>query len=364
MALLCLAVTGGCRTQEPRIPPYSYISVRLNALLPLHPAWEEVRHLDALAEQTLPSSAPSSSAPVVLAEPVLPETLPVSTSVPLSPVPTAAVLTSAANRRLESLRDMLRVRNARAIERERRVREKEMEAVVAREESALIARDQQEIARLRRHFDRDTRNLELKIIAAETQIYAYSRLPNANELRLAAQRTLAQLQSQKDERRKALEETIKKTVASREQRLGAFRQQKQMELAKALEGRAEELRTESERTVADYQQQIRANQQSLADLQMPSVPQTSAVRAFPLASPARVAAAYRMPPAPSGGEERARSSLLQQRARLIAYITQDLRRRLERLAAENRWRISFAQTPGVPDRTEDIRPLLSREWRP
>jgi hypothetical protein len=338
--------------------------VRLNALVPLHPAWEEVRRLDALAEQTRPSSVSSSPVGIALIEPTLPETLPISTSVPLSPVPTGTVLTGAANRRLDSLRDMLRVRNVRAIERERRVREKELDASIAREESALIARDQEEVARLRRQFDRDVRNLDLKIIAAETQIYAYSRLPNANEFRLAAQQTLLQLQSQKDDRRKALEEAIKKTKAERDRRLSAFRQQKRTELAKELAAREEELRSEAERTVADYQQRIRSNQETLGDLKMPSVPQTSAVKAFPLVSPARVAAGYRTPPAPSGGEAHARISLLQQRARLVACITQDLRRRLERLAAENRWRISFADTPGVPDRTEDIRPLLSSEWRP
>jgi hypothetical protein len=53
-----------------------------------------------------------------------------------------------------------------------------------------------------------------------------------------------------------------------------------------------------------------------------------------------------------------------QRERLAEYLEKDVKRRLNRLATQHRWRLAFGPKPGLDDITNTAARLLVEEWTP
>src|SRR5579871_5903259 len=115
--VLCLALAG-CRQPASRAIASRQVSVRLAVLVPLHPAWAEVKQLDLLLSHASHLPLPSSQAAISLPEMPLPPAL----TVPAAPVglPLARdVVTKPAVSRIGSLGEVFDDQNERILSRER-----------------------------------------------------------------------------------------------------------------------------------------------------------------------------------------------------------------------------------------------------
>jgi hypothetical protein len=103
---------------------------------------------------------------------------------------------------------------------------------------------------------------------------------------------------------------------------------------------------------------------SLEPLERPRLPRAPEGRAVTLPSPAQTAAAQ---PGAAGAPIRTQEdieNLKAQRERLALYLERDVKRRLNRLATQHRWRLAFGPKPGLDDITNMASQLLVEEWTP
>jgi len=129
-----------------------------------------------------------------------------------------------------------------------------------------------------------------------------------------------------------------------------------------------EYRVELERKAgAELRQRLAAAESvlgALEPLERPKVPPAPESRNVSLPSPSQVAASViSAPGAPLGAGDEIQD-LKAQRELLAQYLQKDVKRRLNRLATQHRWRLAFGPKPGLDDITNTAAQLLAEEWTP
>jgi len=336
--------------------------VRLEALLPLHPAWEDVRQIDALLAHTRRLPSPSAQASLPLDEVALPSPLKTDGSIPMNLAKARAERTvPAALERVERLRTALDVLNSRVVRREQTAGQKVVAADVARQEADLRAGLEAEERRIRAQVPETLRDLQFREIALQSQVDG---LPEPH--RSEAQRKLDRVRQEIEAiqaAREAGDEAARQRVA---RQVEDYRQERRARETERLDQLRARLNRETDQIVAENQEEARRSLGRLKALAMPSVPRSADVRAKRLPSPAEVAAGV----APTTAERSAAATsdeiaaLTSRRQRLLHFITGDVRRRVENLAAQKQWRIAFAPASGLPDMTAQVVAALREEWKP
>ncbi len=220
---------------------------------------------------------------------------------------------------------------------------------------------------VQKRFHVEIRNLQLKEIALDSEIQSLARYPGDTR---AAQAPIIQ---RRDE--------IRRQIAQAEERLSGELHTVDVEtetriaeakrtVRAAAETSLREFRNEQERRVAaevsSSKQLIDYVLASLEPLTAPAVPQGAAVPLQAVTSPAQVGATAKQAPQPdmAGVASRSAQGLLAERTRIVKFITEDVKRRLDRLSIQYRWQLAFTPTQGMADMTQEVADTLRGEWRP
>jgi hypothetical protein len=264
--------------------------------------------------------------------------------------PSRQPVVEAALKRAGSLRAALAARRARVVARARRTGLREMRAELSKRKAELRARAAQDVESLQRAEAPKRLGLELKVLAATTQIASLAGGPpeEAQALLAKAKQDLAS-----HDARVALDATRIRSAAAQE--LVDLTEQSEQGLDRRTQTLDQRLRAETEATVADYQAEVKRSASMPGPGSLQTTRNTRAVRITVPAPPPQAAEGRVAAPVPPGTAAR---------ERLLRFITEDVRRRVSRLAALHGWRVSYAPIRGAVDKTAEIQELLRSEWRP
>jgi hypothetical protein len=366
--LLLLAALAGCQGRSSSPVGQSAVYVRLDALLPLHPAWQDIRRLDDLTAQarTLPAAFPAQTA-VPLREAPLPSPLPVRAEMLAGPAPPGPETLRPGLARVKSLRALLDARIERSMRLQGIKDQKEILADVELWRNSQEADRRAAVEKVERQAAQRLRDLTFKEIKLETQARSPLGPPGAAEALKGVQAEIKDLPNRLAERRsevlKPFDQEIERKKNDREQ-----------EQREAGVRRRAELGRRAERTIAEYQARIFLGPIAHGALGAIHVPRPEALpdlheavspaRHERLPSPAQIAA--ETPSAAAAGAAHATgdalNALAAQRARLDDFIRSDIRRRVERLAVRNHWRVLFTPEAGRPDVTDRAVAALRAEF--
>lgn len=364
--ILGICALAGCSRGPSASAVYTAGYVRLDDLARLHPGWEDVKRLDELMNRARSLQAtPTPMALTTAAAPPLPP--------PLAGFKDSAQRLAANERRrieaaeapaaarVEELQNTINSEMLRRAEREELAIRTRHTARLIGDENALV----EKMRSARRAIDREEypliRDLKLKEIALDSQVqalYPSEARTKAQDKLSDTRKQIVKLEEQLDSRLKAVDEEHKRKVA--DLRL-ARKSEEERELAEFRRTQADE----AEKMIAEKKAAIDLVLTTLDPLQPPQVPAMPRIRSGHLKSPAELAAESARP-SPSTDTLRiptALADLDQQRVRIVRFIRADVRRRVERLAAQRRWSVAFDQSTGR-DMTRDIAVLLEREWNP
>jgi hypothetical protein len=349
--------------------------VRLDALLPLHPAWSDVQQLDALLAEAQKAKvpAPSIQPSIPLPEAVLPP--PLSVNNRLSGNLTEARIQQTAQnarQRVERLRSTLDTLHERALEKRQELLRKEASADIAQKRADILATVEERVTKAEEQarvetapLRKEIRDRKFREIALQSQVAALNDNPRDEAQRrlIQVQKEIKELEARLNSRLAGIREGIEKEA---DRQIEDYRQQRlEQEAAELAQFRAELNRRASE-AIAHYEAEVERTLSSLEPLSMPSVPRTPVLRTQRLPSPAQVAEKPRpVDTARITKEIDARTEALRaQRKRLVDFIADDTRRRVETFAAGKQWQIAYAPAPGRADRTEEAAQWLRAEWTP
>lgn len=381
--LLLPALLAGCSKTPPPPAPNTPSYVRLASLLPLHPGWNEVRQLDTLlahaaslpVNPSVPQNdlldVPLSSRPSPF-QGTIEAALPVRPDIGGAPLPDTNSVTQPAEARLMKLGAAFDAQNEGILDRERETINRKVKAEVAARRADLMAQPNlpgksEPDPNAERRFQ-----LQIQEIALETQVGPLGLFPPARgeaEKKLKAVRDelkrLAPKPADASNAQNALSERIDKEVA-------AFAREKLTATERTVAERRKMLAAKTQEILAGYRKQLQMSVEMpipLAEtttlpasasttLRLPSLASPTQVRGQIVSTSASAPAASALPTASS------RAALLAQRARLVSYLTDDVRRRVDRLAAENHWTIQYAPSPGRTDVTPQAADKLNAEFKP
>ncbi|MGC8666760.1 MAG: hypothetical protein ACP5VE_01410 [Chthonomonadales bacterium] len=337
------------------------VFVRLQSLLPLHPAWSDVARLNSLMAQI--------SGPLEFYEPkrrsapqqVLPAALP-------PPAIKEAVLASRerarinrvvrqAMTRLNNLRNTLDVREARLFNARRRAIEAQAQGDIAEYLAAAAAEAKAQNDAIRRNSHGPIRDLWLKQFALETQVNG---LP-AGAAREKAEKDLQTTEQERARMEARLAERLMQAEQTAKANQEAWVQNRERRTASELAAAQRDLHARTEAEIRSSQQLAELILKGLEPLEPPALPPSSADGAIgiPEALLQPIAPA---PPAPfqqgAGAVRRARSQLQAERARQLHVIIWDLQRRVKAIALQHGWQVSFRPVPGGRDVTQEVARLL------
>jgi hypothetical protein len=160
----------GCRREPSPPPPGSRGSVRVELLLNLHPAWNDVVELDRLIAHltALPAALPASSIPLPGVQ--FPAPVKDGIAAPATAQPPQAGSRSAAEARIKRLRDTLEDHSERVTDRERAAMEKRLAADVAVERARVRDLPRPAMSARNAEDERALRKLQFQAIALESQV--------------------------------------------------------------------------------------------------------------------------------------------------------------------------------------------------
>jgi hypothetical protein len=351
-----LALLAGCRRGAPP-PTFVRGSISVPSLLSVHPAWSDVRDLDQLIAHV--SALPAGPAPVSVALPeaAFPAPLKAGIDSPASRPPPPAGSRSAATERIARLRDSLNEHSERIIDRERTAMEKRLAAEAAVERSRIKAEPPPPIEARSPADERELRNLEFEAIALESQIrvlFDPAQTEAQKKLNAVAARIKA-LQAPPKVREEVQDAAIEKQVE-------AFRTRRRAEMQKELGQREAQVESTAREAVTSYRSGLRVRLTEAAPPPPIESPAAAPMPAPSLPSPAKAAAAGG--PAAAGAAVRVAdkvASLREQRSRLVQVITDDIRKRVEGLAARYHWTLSPAGS-GITDLTPRAADLIRNQF--
>jgi hypothetical protein len=377
--LLLMGSGAGCKRRAAPIGPPLEGAVRLDALYPAHPAWEDVRQLDALiaharrvraqalASRSRAGSAVSSAgspASVSLPTVRMPAPLRATALPPDGRTPGIEGARELAALRVDQLDEALSDHNADVLAKVRQAEEKRVAADVAAERARLVdspptlpptPENRAALAALRR--------LRFRQIALESQVRVLT-LPAILEVERDLNQTLKEIAALEA----SLEVKAQDVDRLIEEAVGAFQTRRRAESAGVVATRAAELEAETDRVVSAYAGRVEAR---LATVSLPGGIAVAAPGAMPdltLTSPADLARrAVPAAPGPVGsGRTASLAALEAARERLVQFVTKDVRTRVDRIAARRRWRVIYTtssakRTTGT-DLTPDAATMLREEF--
>lgn len=350
LAASAALLAAGCgRSQQP--PEPTPVAVRVEALLPLHPAWRD--HL-ALAErapaQTDGRSPAASKAPGSAAV-ELPRRL-------VYEVPAAAAAPGpiVGEDRIEDLRPNYERRNATYVSSALRQRLRELEAVRGPIAAALARSDAIEDALYRSQWNEQVAPLKAKALALQSQLDAWS---SDRAVREQTQAKLDALEKEaaEAETRLKLALALRRTAAA--QRILDARDREADAIRQDVLLLEAERNADVGRQIAAYKRDVVKGRQGIQPLTGTVVPKPVVATPPELREPPQPVSATR-PPAAAEGR---RTSAAEQDRQLLDTMRRDVRRRVERLAALKGWRPVYEGGSGLPDHTNDLRAmLLAEDW--
>ena len=180
------------------------------------------------------------------------------------------------------------------------------------------------------------RDLQLQVYALGSQVDTYKPFPASPAYIISLERLAGNAPRDK-------------AVAQQAQELAAVDARLKQRLADARTAIGERF----SRQIADYRSSLRKSRgrvrkiaamqevlSALEPLERPAVPPAPEMRAMTIPSPAQIAASAGSHSAPLKTEAEI-AAMKQQRARLAQYLEKDVKRRLNRLATQHRWRLAF-----------------------
>lgn len=353
-AIMAGLVLGGCRQVSPPPPTFTRGSVNVNALLTIHPAWNEVVELDKLIAHVASLSGSSPPASISLPDAVFPAPLTAAIAAPTTKPPPPAGSRSAAADRIARLRESLNEHSDRVVERERLTLEKRLEAEVAVERSRLRALPPKPHVVRNPEDEKKLQKLELEALALETQVKALFD-PAQSEAQVQLNSVLAKIEKLKVP--PARQQEVQETEI--ENQVEKFRAAKRADMQKTLAATTTQVLATSQQAVSAYRTGVRAR---LAEAKSPKPVTLQKTPQMPnpsLSSPKDAAAAAFAQGAPvSSGEAERMTELRAQRARLVKVITDDINRRVEGMAAEHHWTLVPS---GGTDLTPNAADLLRKQ---
>ncbi len=350
LGVLILEGGAGCR-KSVLLPPDLSRSVRVEALLPLHPLWKQVEALDRTA--AVPRRTPVTLAP--LAIPSLP---------PLEFHETPAEnLSLERQRRIQDdaqkylaqletyLRNNSKQRLAGEVRNFRRVREGQFaQKVVQRAEESQKAALNRKI-----EIEARMRVLQYTGVAYESQIRRIAIGPTREQIETRLRETRREIESLTSER-DALP-TDFTLLAQLE--LQPERNQIRVEVETFRKRRAEELEAEVKQRLTTRSKLLLEQPESISALsEIPPAP------SLPLSQKTVAPLPATLPPAaPSVSPLPGRAgNLLPQKAALMEVIRRDMERAVLQEAKRQGWKLVSPEIKGSIDVTEEMRPLIQKQW--
>lgn len=368
--LILLTVTAmwavGCR-REGAPQPVTAGFVRLEALTRLHPAWNEVRRLDGmLSRLSAPRTNDGAPASALIRIP-MPTPLAVQRNADSkqSNVESARIdaVRGPAEQRVNELRNTLNAAALRAVDAENRRLQHELDAALLAEKQRLARDTDNARQEVERGANRAITDLGLKRIALQSQLDAFRNPIYPPEERVRIGKHLSEVIAKIENAQAALAGKLREIEAKSNSEWDKAR----VGLHAAFEQRIESFRTsrqqEVDRRVRSGQVEVGLILNTLEPLDRTPVQSTSQIRPLPLRSPSDLAQGA----GPDMNYSNASGSsvkLAAQRASLVRYITADVSRRIQRLAAERRWLIAMSPSPGAADMTNQVGTILGSEWKP
>lgn len=345
----------GCRPAA--VPAQPRVTVRLSALLPLHPSWEHVRSLDRTIASvgTLPTLTPPVAPPPLPAAFVPPQ------SVPASLVRERLARAAAdADRYLRQLAEFLRLRNQDLIARERKLEKVRIATEVAAARARIDAEVRSVIGAQWQELSRELYRLGFREVAINSQVKSYTDQPLQDALR---QQTLVRAQiATLENRRTQLNATINPTIEAN----------LQPERGRAQAASDERIRLRTEAFEKELQARLAAERTLVGARPDPIAPIGSALTPLPnpretpltLVSSAQSATLLQRAQAQTAAAAaRQRTNGQAERNRLIAAIRADTEQAAEQIARQQKWTLVPENSPNARDETETIASHLREQWQ-
>lgn len=349
VALSAAWVAAGCGP-APRAPKEVPVAVRIEALLPLHPAWRDYLALTESPARSTPQR-PGAGRPTGAPLPDMPTRL-------VYDIPAVASTDAglpASNDRIEELRPSYERRNAAFYHSALRQRLRELEAVRGPISAALARSDALAEALYASQWNEQVAPTEAKVLALQSQLDAWSSdravrsllQPEMDRLRKAADEADARLKLELALRRA---QGAQRVIDARDRETEAIRQE--LVLLEA------ERNAEVGRQISGYKRDVARSRQSIQPLTNTVVPRPVVATPPELRDAPRPVLALTPP-----REAAPRSAPRVDAARLLGLIRRDLERRVQRVAEARGWRPVYGATLNLPDRTDEVRRLLAQEDR-
>lgn len=368
LALLTLLIgcAAGCRRSAPSLP-VTHQYVRLDALLPMHPAWPQVQALDAAQRRF--AGGPAQAATLKYPQQPLPEPF----APPITVPPSLAAerdkrVQEDALRYVQQTEQALKAKNVdimnRFARREKRQTEANYRRALAERAQQLSTANEQEAAALQARIDR----LGFKLVANRSQIAAYSNRLNQDARNPILQDVVRQ-EALISEQMNALEDQ-RKAVLARDVRALAVQQlaaqKKQWEADSA--ARVEAQRAELDDSVKQQVEQARARLKNevkpipaLASAPLPPAEPNATPLPLPLApdAPEAIRKAQTQLTAATAQE---RKSWQAQRESLLSAIRADTTQAVAQIARQKGWHL-VPQGHAGTDVTAETAGVLRAQWR-
>jgi hypothetical protein len=356
--MLILLLLPGCHNNNSgnTLIPAHMGYVNVSELLALHPSWRQAQVLDQLIAEMRQTDRTVSIPCTTEAKMHAPTPLAEVSPQEIQPPAMAGVL-APAFKRIEGLRAMLESQNQKAVDEERKADEQQLLADIAQKKSELANLQAQEEAQQNQSYLEKIRKQQILTIALQTQVRAYQ-----GPLHADAQSRITQANNIIDQLQKELQSKNLLIEAKYAKSLADFQTQRQLALKNQLEELNDRLSAIATQKINKYKSEISVNLNSISS--------NSDSQAEPVIKPFKEQLSISTPVkhperyahTTSFASEAAEIHKLQdQRARLLDYITNDIKRRLEYLSPESGWELTFQPRPGVPDVTAQFENILKND---
>lgn len=324
----------------------------------LHPAWPSVRQIERIMAAVGGIPAPLEPPALVLAEGKLPPPLPLSPGRSANHTLQDRYIVRLAHERIEDLQAWLDTRNERVLAREQQALQNALETDVAHVEGELREKARTEAEALRAKERVRILDLQLKQVAYRSQVAALSGPPRIEaEARLAAvKKELAAGQADLAGKLAAISNRADAEVQE-------YRARRQAEMALQLQSRRMEMEQEARQIIARYETRLGAGLSRIDPLELPPVPPLPPAKGPGMRAPAEMAVPHILPTRPVD-VNKVWVDLTAQRSRLVRTISDEVRRRVQQLAKEKHWKVSFEPKPDLEDITQQVAVRLRDSLRP
>lgn len=347
----------GCRPAPLLLTPKRY--VRMESLLPLHPAWAQVLSLDRIARQMRVAAPPAFSftplppAPQAFAPP------------PAEPPGLAAQrqerIRADALRYERQLEQALTDSDRLLFNRQERTERKRVQQQMAQERAKRLDVLQTEALHQTRDISRQITRLQFRIVALKSQLNVYTDQP-LQDAQIQYRQALAQVA--------ALRQKLRDVLADVEPEVERQLRALQPQLEAASQQRLQQFQ---EQQAADRAQKIARERQNLESAVTPlpatltaPLPLPSDARETPLALPTSADAARSLQRGAvqvQGAVARQAAQWERERHLLLDTIRNDTEQALKQIARKQGWQLVAPQTVGATDATAAVIPALTAQWR-